>query len=602
MVNKGVGETIPHASPYPLDDRPEYLMDTPYRVALDTETDGLEWFDDRRPFLATASDYDRDWCWHMPKENNDIRALITVADELIFHNAAFDAHMLVEAGVVDLEEILAKPIHDTNLLARLVFGKDEVPSYGLKDLSVALIDKEAADAERKIKERMVEMGLIRSATQAFLPNGVYKSVWDAYPADLEEYAIKDTRYTHDLFAVLMNIATPDMLACYEMERAVMPVLIRMEHTGIRIDRAKANSLRLQYEERRRQQETALVAFNNGEMFNPDSTAEVVEVLANHGVEIKEKTPSGQPKTDKWSLEKYKHEPVVDAIVNFRNTTKFLSTYIGPMCDRDTVHPNYIQIGAWTGRQACMRPNMQNVPVRGGTELREMIVPRRGYAFAVADYAQIEPRLLAYYMNDDKLWETIEHGDLYLWLGEQIYKTPDQEAWPVKRPALKAGYLAMTYGAGGPKLAQTIGGGMTDQEGRELRKQMTNALGPKYRELTRRIETAIKGRGYITTIGKRVNKVPRDRAYVGLNALIQGSASDILKTGLVRTAAALDELGGYPILTVHDEIVAEVPIEGADACLRLMQEAMTSASDLATQGKLILTTSGVICPNNYGEAK
>lgn len=598
----GVGETIPHARPIPFDDRPEYLMDAPYRVAFDTETDGLEWFDDRRPFLATASDYDRDYLFQMPADNAGLRDALLEAGELIFHNASFDAHMLVAAGVVSLEEMVGLTLHDTDLLARVVFGKDEVESYRLKSLATALVDPKAGDSEKVVKEAMVELKLIRSADQHYLPNGVYKLVHDAMPEVLETYALKDTRYTYDLFHALLAVATPDQLVCYEMERTLLPTIIRMEHTGIALDRTRASELRAVYSERKSILEAALLEHNAGERLNWDSAADTVALFEKHGVTITEKTPTGQPKTDKWTLEKYTHIPVVADLLEYRNTTKFLSTYIGPMCDRDTVHPSFMQIGAWTGRQSCMRPNMQNIPSRSGPEMRTMIVPREGHYFAVADYSSIELRLLAYYMNDENLWAIIEEGDPFLWLGERIYGTDDQSKWPVTRSNLKNGFYAMTYGAGGPKLASTIGGGMTDDEGRALRKSMVAALGPRYTALTRRIEQQIKAKGYVTTLGRRVQKVPRDRSYIGLNALIQGSASDILKTGLIRADQALRDLGAYPVLTVHDEIVAEVPILVADDCLEEMQAAMASASDLAKQGKLVLKASGVVCQHHYGEAK
>jgi DNA polymerase-1 len=575
-------------------------MDEPYRVAFDTETDGLEWFDDRRPFLITGSDYDRDWAWRLPDEQAAALAALQEADEFIFHNASFDIHMLVAAGVASLEALLATPIHDTDLLARCVLGREEVESYRLKSLAEKFVDPEAGKAEEVIKERMVEMSLIRSKGQAFLPNGVYKLVYDAYPEDMTEYARRDTRYTYDLFGALKALATDEQWLCYELERTLLPTIIRMEHRGIAIDTAKASELRDVYEERKARLMDQLEVYNGGTL-NPDSAGDVTELLEAHGVTIREKTPSGQPKTDKWVLEKYADNPVVDAVLSYRNTAKFLSTYIGPMCGREVVHPMFMQIGAWTGRQSCTRPNMQNIPSRSGPEMRSMIVPREGMHFVVADYSSIELRLLAYYMNDEKLWDIIENGDPFLWLGASIYNTDDQSQWPVKRQSLKNGFYAMTYGAGGPKLAQTIGGGMTVEQGKALRKAMVEALGPRYKALTRRIDEAVRGRGYVRTLGSRINKVPRDRSYVGLNALIQGSAADIMKLGLIRAAETLSGWDAYPVLTVHDEVVAEAPAESSAICLSELQEAMASASDLAG-GDLILKTSGVVCKNHWGEAK
>ena len=246
--------------------------------------------------------------------------------------------------------------------------------------------------------------------------------------------------------------------------------------------------------------------------------------------------------------------------------------------------------------SCSNPNMQNLPQRGGTELREMFVPREGNVLIVSDYSSIELRLLAYYMNDEKLWAIIENGDPFLWLGEQIYGTPNQDEWPVKRGPLKNGFYAMTYGAGGPKVASTIGGGMSDSEGRALVRDIKSALGLNYRVLNKRIREQIEGHGYIKTIGGRKQYVPSDKSYVGLNALIQGSAADIMKQGLINVAEAIRPLSGYPLLVVHDEVVSEAFELSQNAALRAQNEAMVAATDRFT-----LKVDGKVCLN-YGEGK
>lgn len=238
-------------------------------------------------------------------------------------------------------------------------------------------------------------------------------------------------------------------------------------------------------------------------------------------------------------------------------------------------------------------------------MRGVFVPRHGYVFVDADYSSIELRLLAYYSNSDQLWDVINNGDPFLWLGSQIYGTEDQDTWPVKRQSLKNGFYALMYGAGGPRLAQTIGGGMTPTEGKQLAKAMRLALGAPYATLQRRLKDTVMSRGYVTTLAGRTQWIARDKNYVALNSLIQGSAADIMKVGLTIAANALDVIGGYPLLVIHDEIVAEVPIEAARPAdsLALLQTSMELAGmTLVPSGKLVLKTSGVICPNSWEEAK
>jgi len=591
--------TIKHELMRPNDDRPGYLMEGGYVIAVDTETLGLRWYDGEHPFLGTISDYDRDFLYRLDgptRDDADFRRDVLNADVLIFHNASFDIHQMVASGVATMEELLAKEIHDTDLLARCVLGADNGP-FGLKGLATEFVDAKAGDHEVAMKQAMKTMGLIQRADQKKLPPRAYHDVWLAYPELVEKYALMDTRYTYDLFYILMAKADEDALRVYDLERALMPTVIQMEHTGTLLDTTKVDALNVTYVAREKELREAIEELNGYEEINLNSDAEVAEFLTRRGVPLTKLTPTGNLSVASWALEPFAGEPAVDALLEYAKVSKMLSTYIGPMVGRDTVHPSFWQIGARTGRMSCSNPNMQNLPQRGGTELREMFVPREGHCFVVSDYSSIELRLLAYYMNDHDLWNTIENGDPFLWLGSQIYGTTDQELWPVKRGPLKNGFYAMTYGAGGPKVASTIGGGMSDSEGRELVRSIKSTLGVNYRVLNKRIREQIESEGYVKTIGGRKQYVPRDKSYVGLNALIQGSAADIMKQGLINVAEELDLYHGRPLLVIHDEVVSEVPLGQENDALAAQDRCLAAATD-----KLPLKVEGKICYNNYAEGK
>ena len=603
--------TIEHVNTAPgADDRPAYLRDEKYMIAVDTETTGFNWFDGERPFLATVSDYDRDWMYYLPINEHDeehfedgaaaLREAILGADALVFHNASFDIHMLVTAGIATLDELLDKEIHDTELLARVVNSRE--PNYRLKTLAAKYVDADAKDGEEAVREQMLAMGIIRKIDQRDFRSGAYYDVWRAAPETLEEYALKDTRITYDLFTTLLEKASEDNLLVYELERALLPTIVRMEHRGIRIDADRVADLLGKFEEMETQQVEALYEMN-GEPFDMNSKSHIIPFLEGANITLTQKTETGEIRVDKGVLGRYEGVPEVDALLEYRQTEKFLTTYLRPMKDKERVYPRFIQCGAWTGRMSCREPNFQNIPVRTGPELRSMIVPNEGMSFVVADYSSIELRLLAYYMADEGLWSIINTGDPFAWLGEQIYGTSNQDEWPVQRQNLKNGFYAMTYGAGGPKLASTIGGGMTPEEGRVLRKAMEQSLGHNYSVLWGRLKKAVNSRGYVKTLARRTQLVPADKSYVALNALIQGSAADVMKQALINAADRLAWAGGYPILTVHDEIVAEVPTNAAEESLLVLQEAMSSAStDLVPDGSLNLTAEGVVCHESYAEAK
>ena len=601
--------TIDHVTDVPSSEgRPEYLEGVCYTIALDTETTGFQWHGEDRPFLATVSDYDRDWLYYLPLSEDDdvpdqqdqLRAAILEADALIFHNATFDILMLVAAGVVSLDEILDKEIHDTEILARVVNSRE--PNYRLKSLAAKYVDAAAADEQDAVKDVLVSMGLIRKPDQRSIPDGAYYQAWRSAPTVLEEYAIKDTRITYDLFYALRERASEDDLRVYEMERSLIPIFAHMEYWGIGIDEDRvADLLGLHTVEWELSRER-LHEYNDNEPFDPNSRDELLPYLEGLGINLTAKTDSGEIRVDKGVLARYTDEPGVQELLDYRAHEKLLTTYLRPLHGSDVAHPRFIQIGAWTGRMSCRTPNFQNIPVRSGPEMRSMIVPRHGNVFAVADFSSIELRILAYYMNDDGLWDIINNGDPFIWLGSEIYGTTDIEQWPTTRQALKNGFYAMTYGAGGPKLAQTIGGGMTAEEGRELRKAMENALGPAYSTLWRRIRKAVTGRGYVKTLLGRTQYVPKDKAYVGLNALIQGSSADIMKVAMARTAKNLEPVGAFPILVVHDELVVETPTDRGDKTLDILMDSMVSAGDIVPDGKLPLAVDGTIAYNNYGEAK
>lgn len=591
--------------------RKGHITDTDYRdlnlIAVDTETTGLEWHNGHYPFLATTSTASDDSVYDLtggPGPEEFVEEMV-YADGWIFHNAAFDIHMIAQAGLMDLEELLARPIHDTATLARILISVEEANwQYGLKPLSKLLVDSSYGDAQDELKDAMVALGIAKK-NQKILPDGAFYDTWQQMPALVEKYAMQDTRATYDLFFTLLARASEADLKVYEMEMDVLKELIRMEHRGVALDTDRVKQLFDEYTEYMNAALAKLMVFVTIEDFNPDSNDQVAQTLIQAGVPLTDLTDSGQIRVDKWALGRHEGHPCIDALLEYRMYAKFLSTYLGSMLGKEVLHPSIWGIGARTGRMSCSNPNMQNIPVRSGPEVRSVMVPREGYAFIVADYSSIELRVLAYYMADPAFWDIVldpDH-DAFAWLGEQIYGTHDQSLWPVSRSALKNGTYAILYGAGGPKLASTIGGGMTAEEGRELARSIRTALGRHFTVLNNSVKKAVKTYGFVRTIMKRTQHVPRDRDYTGLNYLIQGSAADVMKLGLLNAAKACRDYGAYLLLPVHDELVIECPLEHVNECRDAVETAMTTAIDpLELTNPMPLAVSSAICNNSYAEAK
>lgn len=240
----------------------------------------------------------------------------------------------------------------------------------------------------------------------------------------------------------------------------------------------------------------------------------------------------------------------------------------------------------------------------------MFVPRPGHCFVVADYDSIEIRLLAHYLNDAGFKDMIDNGhDPHAWMASQIWggtadmyhKGTDGEKL---RGLAKNILFAITYGAGGPRVMDMLlaaGMGATPESAKGLILTIKRAL-PGYWDLAGprgRIRRKVNTSGFVTTMMGRRQPIKREKAYVGLNALIQGSAADLMKQGVVNVSEVVKAHGALPVLFVHDEIVVETPIEEATRVKELTENAMADANE-GMRPRLEVTST--LAHNNYAEGK
>lgn len=602
-------------------------------VAFDTETKGLNWFnEDEQAFLITWADEKGEYLAHVDsdQEVGEFLNALSEADIIVAHNLPFDVHQVREATGTDILNFDNVELHDTDIMSRVLFPegqrKGERGGHGLKNLAKVWIDDTADEPEKDI-ERMADELKIKLREK-----GGYWQVWRAYPEVMEKYARMDARYTRDLFPIFMTRMHNDEKAAriYELERAVQPILIRAEQIGIALDQDAVQKLKAQYE----QQEHDLadkLARELGEtaLGGEGSDEALLDALQSIGVPLYRRTEkTGKLSTNKFALAEFIDSfPILGDLEDYRTAKKFLSTYIGPMIGREVVHTSFMQLEAWTGRSSARRPNMQNIPKRAGKEVRSMFVPRPGYVFLVSDYESIEAKLLAYYLGDEDYRELVATRDPHAWMAQQIHGgTVEQyekgtDGQPLRDAAKNVTY-AISYGGGGKRITDMLGldpGPVWDEshpaiqaaqaqgrqwpkagpqyhEAKRLIKTVKSSL-PGFYELNRRLRAKIEAVGYVNTLFGRKNPVKKDKAYVGLNAIIQGSGADIMKQGLVNTAHAIAPYGGYVLLVVHDEILSEVPIEHAEAALEAQNAAMVAAYELNPP----LTVEGGIVTTNYSEA-
>jgi DNA polymerase I-like protein with 3'-5' exonuclease and polymerase domains len=611
--------------------------------SFDTETGGLDWFEpDQQAFLTTWSDErGNDHLAHQ----DDARAMaafvsdMKASDTLVAHNLAFDVHQLRATSGIDLLTLGPRLI-DTALLARVTLPERRTDGgFKLKDLATDYVDSDAKDSEDAMKEAAKAHGI------KLKEKGGYLKLHQVEPELVETYAKMDTRLTIELLPKLAGTLTSKLRPTWELERDLAPHLIRAEARGVMVDQAKVEPLKEAYTTKRDQafaNVRAVLGDVVGDPTDPDATTnheELAEALLSAGVPLYRETDSGQLATNKFALQEFAAEhPVIQDLFDFRQAAKFLSTYIGPMDGREVVHGSIWQLGPWTGRMSMSRPNMQNIPVRGegSSELRAMFVPRPGHVFVVSDYDQIELRLLSYYLDDAGFKEKIERGDdVFAELAAYLAPTlgyaeefgDDPATYRKGQPGAayrgdaKNTTYAIGYGAGGGRISDMLGlptgppltaqawtvkrgyqkeGDPSHAAARKVITQVKSWL-PGYEDLAGRkgrIYQKLQRDGSVSTINGRKQIVGKGKEYVGLNALIQGSAADIFKRGIIAAAEATAHLGALPVLFVHDEIVTECPADAADECLRLQDAAMREAWDLSPR----LAVSGGIAPNNYSEAK
>lgn len=576
----------------------------PGTVAFDTETRGLDWWDpEQTAFLASWADGDGEYVADLGDgaQAATFIAALEDADVLVCHNLSFDVHQVRETLGWDA---LAsdKPLHDTDLLSRVLdpvgAGQALFGAHKLKNLAVKHLSADAKEAEDAIDEMAKSMGIKLKST------GAYYDVWRAYPEAMEHYAKLDARYTYDLFQLYLDRLTKDPAAAkvYLLEQQVARVLIRAEATGVAVDQDVVRQLAEEYCEQRDAAAEEII-----EVLGPDVLADkgseqaLLDALIELGVPLHRKTDSGKLSTNKFALQEFEEQyPILGTLSDYRQACKFLSTYLGPMAGTDVVHTSFMQMGAWTGRMSSRRPNMQNIPKRAGKEVRSVFVPRDGCAFVVSDYESIEVRLLAWYLGDAGFRQLIDEGhDPHAWMAAQIHGG-DMDFFAKDGPndnirsEAKNTLFAITYGAGAPRVADM--NKISRDEAKSLIARIKSSL-PGYFRLNKRIRAKVEEVGHVNTLWGRRNPVNPEKAYVGLNALIQGSAADIMKQGLVNVAEAVAPYGGVPLLVVHDEVVTECPIENAEQVLAEQEAALIAAYPLSPA----LAVSSAIVTTSYADA-
>jgi DNA polymerase I len=382
----------------------------------------------------------------------------------------------------------------------------------------------------------------------------------------------------------------------EVERPLVRVLARMELVGVRVDTAELSRLGRVLAEEARSLERQVHELA-GEPFLVNSVQQLREVLYGKlGLTPGKKTKTGYS-TDNQTLEKLRDEhPIIPAILRYREVEKLRSTYtdallaeVGP---DGRIHATFNQTVARTGRLSSDAPNLHNIPIRSeeGRQLRRVFVPAQGMRLLVADYNQIELRVIAHLAQDPGLIEAFSTGaDIHRTTASRIFGVDPGDVTIAMRSKAKMVSYGLAYGMEAYGLAQRLS--IEVEEAAEILKAYFDSF-PRVHAYMDQVVAEARDKGYTETLFGRRRMIPElasQRYQVrtagerqAMNAGIQGLAADIFKAALVRLDTRLSEesLRSRLILQVHDEVLLEVPPDEEEAATKVTLGAMQGAALLS----------------------
>jgi DNA polymerase I-like protein with 3'-5' exonuclease and polymerase domains len=538
----------------------------------------------------------------------------------IGHNVKFDLKSVAKyyRGVVP-----SKPFFDT-LMASFVIDNQNRTSLSL-----------AACAERELSLK-VEKG-VGAEVEAHAFSVVAK------------YAGIDAEVTWNLYKTFYPKLQNGLKDVWELEMNLIPALCDMELTGATIDVEELTSLKANLEKDidlakakawkltgkpfamnsvKEKQELLFSPQPEGRGIKPNLRIKVA--LTARGRMVSETDPKNLTiyhySVSSDALEFYRSkDELVDAILEYQDLNKLMTTYVMPYLGGEVtrttmgkekvfdkksllingrVHTNFKAHGAETGRFSSSDPNLQNIPSGGqyGTLIRNLFVAPPGHKLIVADYSQIEPRIIAAFSKDPIMIKNyLDKEDIYTTIGKTM---------GVDRKAGKVLVLSIAYGVGPDKIAESIGCTVADA------KSLLNRFTEKFHDISKykariiRQALAKSPVPYVPTVLGRRRYLPDLKSKdIGLraraerqafNTVIQGSAADLMKLAIIRAHSCfITEPGANVILTVHDELVTVAREDIAEEVAEAIRESMEGIKIPEITVPLIADVKIV---NKWGEAK
>ncbi|MCB2168680.1 MAG: DNA polymerase I [Deltaproteobacteria bacterium] len=448
--------------------------------------------------------------------------------------------------------------------------------------------------------------------------GSKKAGFEAVPVEQAvPYAAEDADITLMAYEALRpqleDLGLMDLFDTIEMP--LVPVLLHMEMTGITVDQDRLRELSKSFASQLEALETSIHALA-GEPFNIKSSQQLGRILFEKlalPVQKKTKKKTGYS-TDVGVLTTLaEHHELPALVLRHRGLAKLKSTYVDALMElvhptTHRIHTSYNQSVTATGRLSSSDPNLQNIPIRTeeGREIRKAFIPRPGWKLLAADYSQVELRILAHYAKDATLINAFASDqDIHTRTACEVFETSEEMISDELRRHAKVINFGIIYGMGPYSLAQDLG--ISQAMAKTYIDNYFNHYPGVKAFIDQTIETARRTKQTSTLMGRirllpdidsRNHNVRQFAERTAVNTPIQGTAADLIKLAMIAVDRQLREASheAAMLLSVHDEIVLEVPPSEIEAVSAMVQTTMEGIWELAVPLKVNLAVG-----DNWNEA-
>jgi DNA polymerase-1 len=563
-------------------------------VAVDTETTALN--EMRADLVGVSLCVEAGQACYIPLTHKG-----GAADDLFGDDALADGQMDFE----DCLTLLKPMLEDDSILKIGQNMKYDAKIFKCVGITVAPIDDTMlmsyamnAGTHRHSMDVLSEqyLGHTPIPIKPLLGAGKSAITFDRVPVDeAVKYAAEDADITLRLWQILKpQLHKKQVMSVYEtLERPLVPVLAKMEMSGIKVDRDTLSRMSNAFAQKMAGLEDELFELA-GHKFNVGSPAQVGEILFDEmGLEGGKKGKTGKYSTGADILEDLATEHEFPArVLDWRSLSKLKSTYTDALqthinADTGRVHTSYSITGANTGRLSSTEPNLQNIPIRTdeGRTIREAFIAEDGKVLVALDYSQIELRILAHVANIPALKQAFKDGhDIHAMTASEMFNVPLDEMTSDVRRQAKAINFGIIYGISGFGLARNL----------RIRRAEAQGFIDRYFERFPGIRTYMddtvafaKEHNRVETLFGRKIHTPDINAKgpqagfakrAAINAPIQGTAADVIRRAMIRMDDAIAHLPAKMLLQVHDELVFEVDKDAADDLIAVAKNVMENAAN------------------------